>query len=81
MKVRYLGTENYVGADQFVSASLSCVPGDVVEVSDAKAQELLTMKEWEAAVPAVVPPGSPTEPAQESTTSTAGDPASDKKKK
>jgi hypothetical protein len=40
VKVQYLGSDVYRGADEFTSSSLTVEPGDVVEISGEKYEEL-----------------------------------------
>lgn len=64
-KVQYIGEEGsiYRGADEILSVSLTCSPGDVVMVSNEKAAELLEdTKNWRVWTPKKAP-GSPGVPA------------------
>lgn len=44
VKLQYLGSKVHRDADQFEDASLTVEPGDIVEVSEPKAAELLKGK-------------------------------------
>jgi len=75
IKLQYQGAKTYRGADQYENGSLTVDPGDIVDVSEQKAAELLAgdgKKQWKrvAAGEGDVPPEAPAAPSAMSSANT-----------